>query len=313
MSIFVVNKPLGFSSHDVVAKARKILNTKKVGHAGTLDPLATGVLVLLTEEATKLSSFLTESEKHYLAWISFGGATETLDGEGPLTETADASQLKKEDFAAALLPFLKLTEQLPPSYSAIKLDGVKGYEAARKGEALDLPSRPAKYHQIELLGFAPSRDDLPDTFSLSPQDFGWYPNASGMKITLPEPLGTFPTALIYLRVQAGTYIRAFARDLGEALGIPAHLSALVRTRAGNNGLEQAVNLEDLATSPGASAADALPFPKIRLGDDEVKRVRQGQRLNLRYKDRATLVSKEGELVAVVEKADGKMKFLRVWQ
>ncbi len=312
MPIYVINKPLGLTSHDVVAKTRKLLNTKKVGHAGTLDPLATGVLVILTEEATKLSSFLTESDKHYLAWVSFGVATDTLDAEGAITESADASHLQKEDLAPALLPFLKLNKQLPPQYSAIKLGGVKGYEAARKGETLELAPRPAKYHQIEVLGFAPKRDDLPTCFSLSPNDYGWYPNPSGICATLPETLGDYPTALLYLRVKAGTYIRAFARDLGLALGLPAHLSGLVRTRAGSNGLEQAIDLETIPEAQGNSAVDAIPYSKIRLSDEEVARVRQGQRLNLNYKDRATLVSKDGDLVAIVEKENGKMKFLRVW-
>ena len=312
MPIYVINKPLGLSSHDVVAKARKLLNTKKVGHAGTLDPLATGVLVLLTEEATKLSSFLSESDKHYLAWVSFGVSTDTLDAEGTITETKDASSLKKEDLAPALLPFLKLTEQLPPQYSALKLGGVKGYEAARKGETLELTPRAAKYHQIEVLGFASKREELPNCFSLSPDNYGWYPNPSGICTHLPETLGDYPTALIYLRVRAGTYIRALARDLGDALGLPAHLSGLVRTRAGNSGLEEAIELEAIRDSQGSSAVDALSYEKLRLSDEEVARVRQGQRLNLNYKHRASLVTKDGELVAVVEKQQGKMKFLRVW-
>lgn len=313
MPIFVVNKPLKLSSHDVVAKVRKLLNTKKVGHAGTLDPLATGVLVILTEEATKLSSFLSDSDKHYLAWVSFGASTETLDAEGEVTSSADASSLSKEDLASALLPFLKLSEQLPPQYSAIKQGGVKGYEAARKGEALELPPRPAKYHHIEVLGFAKTRQALPSSFSLSPIDYVWYPNPSGIKVDLPETLGDYPSALFYLRVKAGTYIRAFARDLGKALGLPAHLSGLVRTRAGNNGLEQAINLETISQTPGIAAIDALPFSKIRISADEANRIRQGQRLNLAYQDRTTLISENGDLIAIVEKEKGKMKFLRVWQ
>ena len=182
MPVFIVDKPLGLSSHDVVAKTRKALKTKKVGHAGTLDPLATGVLVILTEEATKLSAYLSDSDKHYLAWVSFGAATETLDAEGPVTDASEASSLNREDLAPALLPFLKLDEQLPPQYSAIKKGGVKGYEAARRGEQLDLPVRPAKYHQIEVLGFADSQPSLPRTFGLSPEDFGWYPHKKGLTV-----------------------------------------------------------------------------------------------------------------------------------
>ncbi len=311
MPVFVVDKPLGFTSHDVVARARKLLQTRRVGHAGTLDPLAGGVLVVLSEEATKLSPFLTASEKHYLAWVSFGAGTPTLDAEGPVTETADASHLRREALEGALPPFLTLTEQVPPDYSAVKKGGVKGYEAARKGEALDLPARSAGYEEVRLLEFAPSRDRLPTAFSLTP-DGGWAPNPRGLEVPLPDTLGDFPTALFYLKVAAGTYIRAFARDLGLALGVPAHLSGLVRTRAGRLGLEEAVGLEDLASTLGLSLAAALPYPLVALNDEEVARVRQGQRLSLVLEGRVGLTTPEGELVAVAETVDERMKLLRVW-
>ena len=182
MAVFIVDKPLGVTSHDVVSKTRKLLHTKRVGHAGTLDPLATGVLVILTEDATKLSPFLTESDKTYLAWVSFGASTPTLDAEGPVVERGDASHLTREEVEAALPPFLALTEQLPPQYSAIKKGGVKGYEAARKGEDLGLPPRPAGYTSIQLLGFAETRDALPQAFS--PVQEGWTPNRRGSSVRL---------------------------------------------------------------------------------------------------------------------------------
>ena len=205
MAVFIVDKPLGVTSHDVVARARKLLKTKRVGHAGTLDPLATGVLVVLTEDATKLSPFLTASDKTYLAWVSFGVGTPTLDAEGPISERGDASHLTLEEIRGVLPPFLELTEQLPPQYSAIKKGGVKGYEAARKGEDLELPSRPAGYKSIELLDFAETRDALPQTFSYEQR--GWRPSDEGRAFDLPEPLATLPTALLSVEVQAGTYIR----------------------------------------------------------------------------------------------------------
>ncbi len=311
MPVFIVDKPLGLTSHDVVSKTRKLLKTKAVGHAGTLDPLATGVLVILTEDATKLSPFLTESEKHYLAWISFGAGTPTLDAEGPIETTRDASEITRELIESALTPFLKITEQIPPQYSAIKQAGVKGYEAARKGEILDLPPRPVAYYQIEFLDFASSQAELPTTFSLRPQGI-WQPNPKGITFTLPQPLGEFPTALLYLRVKAGTYIRAFARDLGEALGVPAHLSGLVRTRAGKAGLEQAVRLEDLPTAQGLGEAEALPYPLVSLNALEVAKIKKGQRLAPTLEGKYGLLSEEGKLVAVVENLEGKMQFLRVW-
>ena len=311
MAVFVVDKPLGVTSHDVVSKARKLLKTKRVGHAGTLDPLATGVLVVLSEDATKLSPFLTESDKTYLTWVSFGASTPTLDAEGPIAERGDASHLTREEVERALPPFLELSEQLPPQYSAVKKGGVKGYEAARKGEDLELPPRSAGYKSVQLLDFAETRDALPQTFG--PTERGWAPSEEGRTFDLPEPLAALPTALLSVEVQAGTYIRAFARDLGSALGVGAHLSGLVRTRAGRSRLEEAVGLETLPDEQGKSKADALPYPLIQLDEQEVTRVRQGQRLGLKLTERAGLVNEAGELVAVAEPKGDRFSLLRVWQ
>jgi tRNA pseudouridine55 synthase len=264
--------------------------------------LATGVLVILTEEATKLSPFLTESEKHYLAWVSFGAGTPTLDAEGPIENTSDASGITRDHIQAAIPTFLIMTEQLPPQYSAIKKSGVKGYEAARKGESLELPPRPVTYYQIEFLDFAAT---------LSPDGI-WKPNPKGISFQLPPSLGDFPTALFYLRVKAGTYIRSFARDLGQALGVPAHLSELVRTRAGTAGLEQTVKLEDLPTAKGLSETEALPYPLVTIDETQVTRIKQGQRLSMDFTGRVGLVDNKHNLVAVVEHNQGKMQILRVW-
>ena len=301
MSVFILDKPLGLTSHDVVARARKILKTKAVGHAGTLDPLATGVLVLLSGEATKLSPFLSASEKRYLAWVSFGAGTPTLDAEGPVNETGDASGLTEEAIQAALPPFLSLTEQTPPQYSAIKRGGVKGYEAARKGEVLALEARPAGYTSVTLLGFEGSRPAL-------------RPPPLPYPLQLPPTLGNFPTALFDVQVQAGTYIRSFARDLGAALGVPAHLSSLIRTHSGRLGLEDAVALDDLPDAPGLSLADALPYPLIELDAAQVARVRQGQRLpsEALADGRVGFVDEARGLVAVAEVQAGRMTLLRVW-
>ena len=296
MPVFIVDKPLNLTSHDVVARARRLLGTRAVGHAGTLDPLATGVLVILSEGATKLSPFLTASEKRYMAWVSFGATTPTLDAEGPLSASGDAAGLTRQSVAAVLPPFLTLSEQLPPQYSAIKKGGVKGYEAARKGETLKLEPRPAGYKSIELLAFAPSREAHPE-----------------LSATLPPTLGDFPTALFDVRVQAGTYIRAFARDLGDALGVPAHLAGLVRTQSGVFGLEQATPLEGLEHAPGLDLAAALPYPLIELGAAEAARVRQGQRLSAAgLEGRVGFVDASGSLVAVAEVRGEKLELLRVW-
>lgn len=301
MPVFILDKPLGVTSHDVVAKARRLLKTRAVGHAGTLDPLATGVLVLLSDDATKLSPFLTASEKRYLAWVSFGAGTPTLDAEGPIDHTGDASSVTAEGIEAVLSPFLTLTEQMPPQYSAVKRGGVKGYEAARKGETLKLEPRPAGYKSIELLGFARSREAL-------------EPPPLPHPLTLPPTLGDFPTALFSVNVQAGTYLRAFARDLGASLETPAHLSGLVRTQSGTFGLEKAVTLETLSDAAGLGLADALPYPLLELSTEEVARVRQGQRLPATglSEGRLGLVDGARALVAVAEVNADRMTLLRVW-
>ncbi|HEX7022008.1 MAG TPA: tRNA pseudouridine(55) synthase TruB [Trueperaceae bacterium] len=311
MPVYIVDKPLHLSSHDVVAKARQQLATRRVGHAGTLDPLATGVLVILAEEATKLSPFLTATRKQYLAWVSFGAGTPTLDAEGPVVIRADASQLTADDVAAALPPFLALHEQVPPQYSAIKMGGVKGYEAARRGEELALPPRPVGYERVTLLDFAGARQQLPQRFGLTPEG-DWRPKERGIAFELPAPLGELPTALVSLSVHAGTYVRAFARDLGERLGLPAHLSGLVRTRSGESGLERAVSHDELAVTTGLSMAAVLPYPLVQLSTEDTDRVRRGQRLPIDGTGRVGLVGPDGELIAVAEVQEGRMKLLRVW-
>lgn len=312
MPVYIVDKPLGLSSHDVVSKARKALQTRKVGHAGTLDPLATGVLVVLAEEATKLSPFLTASNKAYLACVSFGGSSPTLDAEGPLENSQDASELTFETIEKNLPQFLEMTKQLPPQYSAIKKGGQKAYDVARKGESLDLPPRPVAYHTIECLGFAKTRDELPESIQVNALNKSF----NLASFDLPEPLAQLPTALFYISVQAGTYIRSFARDIGEAVGIPAHLSGLVRTQSGQFSLDSAVALDELANTAGQPMIDALNYPIIQLNAEESNRIRQGQRLSYQRFEgqdgRFGLASEDNQLIAVAEIIDYKLKLLRVW-
>ncbi|MEM7737724.1 MAG: tRNA pseudouridine(55) synthase TruB [Deinococcota bacterium] len=323
MGIFIVDKPLGLTSHDVVARARRLLNTRRVGHAGTLDPLATGVLVVLSDGATKLSPFLTASRKSYLAWVSFGAATATLDAEPPISHQADASNLHVDDITAKLDTFLSLTQQQPPAFSAIKKGGQKSYDAARRGESLELPPRDVSYYAVNLLGWANSLEQLPHTFAQDDKG-NWHTSnnisAQWQIKTLPDTLGTFPTALCYVDVQAGTYIRAFARDLGEAVGVPAHLSGLVRVQAGRANITEAVTLEQLDsnhanTAVSLRAVDILNYPSYVLDDGDVRRVRQGQRLSLQLDTRTAFVDETHKLVAIAETNpdDGRMKLLRVWQ
>lgn len=310
MPVYLVDKPLGPTSHDVVGTARRTLATRKVGHAGTLDPLASGLLLLLVEDATKLSPFLGGEDKSYLAWVSLGAGTPTLDAEGPVIATGDTAAIDEAAVRNALPGFLDLTEQAPPAYSAVKLGGVKGYEAARRGEELDLAARPAAYRRLDLLAFAATREGIPDRFAPSPE--GWQAAEDGRRFDLPPTLGDLPTALIRLDVASGTYVRAFARDLGDALGVPAHLAGLVRTRVGAHDLVDAAPLEALADAPSLPPADALPYPTRRLDSNEAARVRNGQRLPIALPERTAFVDPNGALVAVAETRDGRMDLLRVW-
>jgi tRNA pseudouridine55 synthase len=309
MAIIAVDKPIGPTSHDIVAGARRQLATRRVGHAGTLDPLASGVLLLLSGQHTKLSPFLTASDKTYLAWITFGATTATLDAEGPL-EPFSGPLPDLQQITAALPAFLQLTSQLPPAFSAIKLDGVKGYEAARKGRDLELPVRPARYHDIELLGFAAAPALLPATFSEAGS--GWQPSPQGRSFELPPVLAELPTALLRVTVAAGTYIRAFARDLGAAVGSAAFLSGLVRTAAGRVDLSMTVPADQLAAAASLDPLQLLPWPKLELPWELARRVRQGQRLRPDFTGRAVLHDPDGQLVAIAEEADGRMKLLGVW-
>jgi tRNA pseudouridine55 synthase len=246
--VLVVDKPGGLTSHDVVAQARRIFGTREVGHAGTLDPMATGVLLLLFGEATKLSNFLTDDNKRYQATVSFGRATDTLDADGKIIEESevDAEALSDAAIAAALAGERARTHQLPPAVSAIKVGGRRAYAIARSGEAPELAEREVRVSELELV----ARE------------------ASSLKVELC--------------VSKGYYVRALARDLGSALGVPAHLSALRRTASGSFGLAQA------CAWPASAEASLLPTPQAArlalssavLTETGIRRARHGQALEL---------------------------------
>ena len=258
MPVIAVDKPLNLTSHDVVNRARRALGTKRVGHTGTLDPLATGVLVLCVNDSTKVVQFMERDRKSYLAWISLGAGTPTLDAEGPVDETAAVPPLTEARVREVLAGFLGPQKQVPPQYSALQVGGVRAYAVARAGGSLDLPARDIVIHDLDLLGVYDRVQDAPRTFD--PQS--WTPAAEGLTFPLPEPLGEYPTLLLRAHVGSGTYLRSLARDLGAALGVPAHLGGLVRTRAGRYSLRDAVSLDDLAGAPVTPDLDALDFPRI---------------------------------------------------
>lgn len=276
-----------------------------MGHAGTLDPLATGVLLVLVDEATKLSPYLTGHDKSYLAWVSFGAGTPTLDAEGPITSRGDTASVDEAALTAAITPFFSLTEQRPPAFSAIKQAGQRSYAAARRGELVEPPARPVAYRDVRLLALAPSRSELPTRFGPAGDATGprWLPRADGRAFDLPPTLEDdqpLPTALVALTVAAGTYVRSFARDLGAALGTPAHLSGLVRVASGGVDLASTTTLEAIADATPVPATTALQLPVVTLDAMTATAVRQGKRPPLPVGGRSALLTGSGSLVAIVE-------------
>lgn len=260
--VLVVDKPVGPTSHDVVGKARRKLGTRRVGHAGTLDPMASGVLVLLVGEGTKLGPYLTAQWKRYRARVTFGLATDTLDREGRETARAEIPAWLREELAAiesgaapgprlaaAFLAELARTAQIPPAFSAIKVDGRRSYDRARKGEEVDLPER-----EVTLRAIAPAGAD---------------------------PAGDLPFLDVDLDVSKGYYVRSFARDLGAHLDLPAHLGGLRRTASGPFTLERAVALDAIQASSlvpvPAAAVEALPSGQLT--DEGAIRAHHGKPLS----------------------------------
>lgn len=228
--ILNINKAPGMTSHDVVARVRKLIKQKRVGHAGTLDPAATGVLPICIGQGTRVAEYLSESGKAYQAVITFGIVTDTYDGEGSVLRTKDASTLQLDQIVAALPSFLGQQMQLPPSYSAIKLQGQPAYKRARAGENITLEPRPIEIQQLQILD--------------------WQP----------------PQLTLAIECSKGTYIRSLAYDLGEYLGYGAHLSSLVRTRSGPFVLAESISLTQLAEAIEQGTWSNYVFPPdIALG------------------------------------------------
>ncbi|HEU4910580.1 MAG TPA: tRNA pseudouridine(55) synthase TruB [Actinomycetes bacterium] len=244
--LVVVDKPAGLTSHDVVARVRRLAGTRRVGHAGTLDPMATGVLVLGVNRATRLLGHLALTEKAYDATIRLGATTVTDDADGEVLVTTSAASVTDEAVVAGLAALTGAIEQVPSAVSAVKIDGKRSYKRVREGEQVELPPRPVTVH--ELTPVATRRD------------------------------GDFVDVDVRVVCSSGTYVRAIARDLGAALGVGGHLTALRRTRVGPYDLSLAHTLDELAESfallPIAEAARSA-FPARDVGEDEAKVVSHG--------------------------------------
>ena len=253
--LVIVDKPGGMTSHDVVARIRRLAGTRRVGHAGTLDPMATGVLVIGVEKATRLLGYLTLTEKQYDATIRLGQSTSTDDAEGEITFTASAKDvsatlLSQHKLATAVTGLTGEIAQVPPAVSAIKVDGQRAYRLTRAGAAPELKPRPVTVYEFRITDIRPGGEGLLDVDAT-------------------------------VRCSSGTYIRALARDLGAALETGGHLTRLRRTRVGGYRIEDARTLEQLAgrfeVLPLAQAA-AAAFPSRTLTEDEARRLAHGGRL-----------------------------------
>ncbi|GAA2931540.1 tRNA pseudouridine(55) synthase TruB [Streptomyces mexicanus] len=290
--LVIVDKPSGFTSHDVVAKMRGIAKTRRVGHAGTLDPMATGVLVLGVEKATKLLGHLALTEKEYLGTVRLGQTTVTDDAEGEITSSTDASKVTREAVDAAVAKLTGDIMQVPSKVSAIKINGVRSYKRAREGEEFDIPARPVTVSSFRV-------HDVRDAVA---ED------------------GTPVLDLVVSVVcSSGTYIRALARDLGADLGVGGHLTALRRTRVGPYRLDGARTLDqlqqELAIMPIAQAA-AAAFPRWDVDARRARLLTNGVRLEMpdEYAGRGPVAvfDPEGRFLALVEAHRGKAKSLAVF-
>jgi tRNA pseudouridine55 synthase len=279
--LLVVDKPAGWTSHDVVARVRRLAGTRRVGHAGTLDPMATGVLVVGVGRGTRLLGHLALADKDYDATIRLGVTTSTDDAEGEVLERRDAADVTDDRLAAAVLALVGDIEQVPSAVSAIKVDGERAYKRARRGEDVQLAARPVHVARFDVV--ARRGDDV------------------DVRVTC----------------STGTYVRALARDLGAALGVGAHLTALRRTRVGGFGLDVARTLEqladDLAVVPLADAV-AAAFPRVDVSADDVRRIGYGQRVELGAVPPGPvgLFGPDGTVVALAEQVDGRLRTLVVF-
>ena len=281
--VLVVDKPIGLTSHDVVQHIRKGTGIRRAGHTGTLDPRASGVLVVLIGPAVRLSEYVSASDKRYQATIKFGSSTDTYDIEGRITNEASIDNLDEEVFHEIINQFVGEIQQTPPPYSAVKVKGRKAYEMARKGEEVDLEPRTIHVYSLDVLEWEP------------------------------------PEAVIDVYCSSGTYVRSLANDLGEALGTGAHLIGLRRTKSGQFTLRDAVPLRRLKEAFDAGnwyeflipAAEALSdWPMVELDADQVELVRHGHRVPAedRIEHMVRGVSEQGDLVALMELDEETMEW-----
>jgi tRNA pseudouridine55 synthase len=272
--LVVVDKAGGMTSHDVVARVRRLAGTRKVGHAGTLDPMATGVLIVGVEKATRLLGHLMLTQKRYDATVRLGVTTTTDDADGELVGEWPTAALDEDQVRAAFAGQVGHLLQVPSAVSAIKIDGKRAYQRVREGEAVELKARPVTVHELTVGALRRTDEGALDVD-------------------------------ISVRCSSGTYIRAIARDVGESLGVGGHLTALRRTAVGRYGLEVAHPLEELAENftilPIADAARRA-FPVLDLDEAQSQDVRYGRPLGIGIDILTAVFAPDGEFLALYEPA-----------
>jgi tRNA pseudouridine55 synthase len=322
--LIVVDKPGGLTSHDVVARIRRLAGTRRVGHAGTLDPMATGVLVIGVEKATRLLGHLTLTDKEYQATIRLGQATDTGDAEGTVTAGRPAGHLSLAQVQAAAAALTGEIQQVPPAVSAIKVAGRRAYQLTREGAPPVLKPRPVTVWSFTVQAVQPALAGSPGAglpgAGLPGADLpGTSLAGAGLPGTgLPAPApGDLLDVAVEVRCSSGTYIRALARDMGEALGVGGHLTRLRRTRVGPYGLSAAHTLDELADQlsvlPLAQAA-AAAFPARELTADEARSLSHGGRLPGAGGETGPVAAfgPDGTLIALVQEKDGVARPLAVF-
>jgi len=278
--LVLLDKPQGFTSHDAVAKLRRLLGTRKIGHAGTLDPMATGLLVLGVDAGTKLLQFLVGVDKQYVATIRLGQSTTTDDAEGDVLISKSAKQIGLEDVLGQIKKLTGDILQIPSKVSAIKVDGKRAYDLVREGKEVELKARPVAVSRFDVLGE-------------------------------PRFDGDFLDLDVIVDCSSGTYIRALARDLGEALGVGGHLTALRRTKVGSYSIDRAIGLaEEVSVLDLGDAARAL-FPALELNSQQEVDLIHGKRIDVDGPKQVCAFF-EGRLVAILEQSGNSYKSLVVF-
>jgi tRNA pseudouridine55 synthase len=277
--VLIVDKPAGFTSHDVVHRVRRILREKSVGHLGTLDPLATGVLPLVTGSFTRLAQFYTSCEKTYEGVIRFGFATDTYDAEGEASSTPQSVTISLDQLRELSREFLGVIDQMPPAFSAKKINGVPAYKLARKHQEVSLKPVQVEIKEFEIL------------------------NVDGER------------ASFRARVASGTYMRSVAHDMGQQLGCGAHLEALRRTSVGEFEIANAYTLEKLEAAADLEEVFIHPrtllpeFPSVTANEDMAARIRNGRAVNLPELSTARQVKVfcgQRELIAIATRVAGTL-------